>query len=282
MPNPLVAIGAIGVGGSLYGARQAGKASDRATEAGVRSQEAAIAEERAARQSFENRIRPFEQLGLSVRDPLLSSIGIGPNAYRAPEAINLGNLPAMPEAFNAKDLNNPVLDFLQKEGFRGINEGAAGGGRNPDRDLADYRAGLLTTVAPQLQQQRFNQMTSLRNQALAEQSGLRQDALSENQQRINNLLEVLGIGQSSAVGAGNAGIQSANQISSALTNIGNTQSAGALAKGQNRSDLISNLVGIGGMFAGGISSPMNVNTGGFTTQQALNPNLFNFGSRGLQ
>jgi len=273
------------VGGSLLAGREQRKGAQAAAGAQVAGQEAVIGEQRAARQSFERRIRPFEQLGTAVRDPLLTALGVTqpgqalPNQFAGragglfgrlrgrepsfvpgfepdiPERIDLGALPETPTAFDASDLDNPILDFLRTEGFRVRREAGAGGGRNVDRDLAEFQAGLATTVAPQLQQQRFTQQRQLRGQALAERAGLRQDALAENQQRINNLFNILGVAQNSAVGAGNAGLQTANNIGSSLANIGHAQAAGALGASQANQNLIGNLTGAAGLLIGSRTPP---------------------------
>lgn len=401
---------AIGVGSAVVGGIATNRAADKASDATRDGNNASIAEQRAAREDFNQRIAPFEALRGDVQDPLLAGIlgtgdlakernrlqqrldnaqrlgygveqvnflrerlgkvdsilqntpqipgqvdlaslpaspqALDPNALpaapqafnqnmlsAAPQALDVNALPASGEVFNANDLDNPILSFLRKEGFRGINENGAGGGRNVDRDLVEFNAGLMSTVAPQLQQQRFNQQeqirqqagqfqqqafnqqgavrsqegqaqqqafnqgnvlrqmagqdqnqmfnqqTALRGNALAEQSGLRADALNENQTRINNLYNILGMSQNAAVGAGNAGMQTSNNISNALANIGAGNAQAAINKGNNISNTIGNLTSVAGMWQG-MQNPTAPapSSGSFN---ALDPNLFNFSSRGL-
>lgn len=282
------------IGGAVIGGIASNRAAGKAAKATRDAGNASIEQEKNALASFENRVRPFENLRGDVQDPLLASIGVGPNknallqrrdqlqtqfnnavgpsAYQRkiiqkeidkidrnlqsipenfiPEQIDLNALPQTPTAFNANDLNNPILSFLRDENFRAIKEAGAGGGRNVDRDLADYNAGLISTVAPQLQQQTFNQQTALRGGALAERSGLRSDAINENQQRINNLMQILGVSQNAAVGAGNAGLNTANNIGNTLSNVGAANAQAAINKGNAANQTINNLVGGVGLYQG--------------------------------
>lgn len=303
MPDPVTAI----IGGGIAGGYASNRAAKKAAKAQTDASNAAIEQEKNALASFENRIRPFEQLRGNVQDPLLAAIGTGqsrdqlmqdrnsllsqvgskggkayqdylqkaiaridgkmqllpniPDQVTLPEQVNLNALPQMPTAFNANDLNNPILSFLRDENFRAIKEAGAGGGRNVDRDLADYNAGLMSTVAPQLQQQTFNQQSALRGNALSEQmgqrsqgiaerSGLRSDAINENQQRINNLMAILNVSQNAAVGAGNAGMNAANNIGNSLSDIGSANAQAAINKGNNVNNTLNNLAGGFGMYQG--------------------------------
>ena len=170
----------------------------------------------------------------------------------APEQVDLASLSPLPDVFDpATIMETPQFRFLQEEGFRGINEGAAGGGRNPDRDLSRFQAGLLSTVVPQIQQQQFNQGLVRRGTELAEQSGLRAEAINENQQRINNLMQALGIGQTAATRTGVAGLQTASNVSNILGNVG---LAGAQAAQQqnlaNQQMIGGGLTGLGILLGG--------------------------------
>jgi len=278
------------LGSAAFGGIASNRAAGKAAKAQRDASNAAIEQQKNALASYENRARPFEQLRMDVQDPLLAAIGTGQsrdqlmqernnllsqvgskggNAYQnalkksiaridgklqlipnIPEQVNLNALPQMPTAFNANDLNNPILSFLRDENFRAIKEAGAGGGRNVDRDLADYNAGLMSTIAPQIQQQTFNQQSALRGNALAEQSGVRGDAINENQQRINNLMGILNVSQNAAVGAGNAGMNAANNIGNSLSDIGSANAQAAINKGNNVNSTINNLVGGLGVYQG--------------------------------
>lgn len=292
MPDPVTAVvgGGAVVGGAL-GGREARKGAEAGADAQIAAQEASIAEQRAARESFEERLAPFEEFGLEARAPALAALGLGPSREQLLAEqqkvqdilegrghiigrtrlenrlgriqsqldalpgeltqVDLAALPAAGQAFDPSAVqDNPIFDFLLEEGFRGIEERGAGGGRNVDRDLVQYAQGTAASLVPQLQQQQFGQQQQVRGQALAEQAGLRADALSEQQQRIGNLLGALGIGQSAAAGVGSAGLQSAGQIGTALGNIGSAQAQAAQQVAASRQQDISNLLGVGGFLAG--------------------------------
>lgn len=425
MPNPMVAVGAAGVGASVYGSRQAKKGADAATAAQVQGAGLAIDEQRLAREALEQRLQPFTDLG-STASPYLqqlmglpteqsqrlqeligddSASGWGTtgsvrhterlvNAYRdrlengnpdsqlrltlqdklgelerklASDQLELdrlqrdplaqsinGQMPGLPQSLDASQLpgsldpsqlpaqataldrsrlpgqgqaldrsqlpsagtafgpdsfkNNPMLDFVMKEGFRDIREGAAGRGRVPDRDLVEFAQGTASTLLPALQAQQFGQqqalrgqavgeqarqfgqqqalrgqavgeqsqqfgqqtslrgqalsdMLGLRNQALGEQAqqfgqlgGLRESAVGEQQRSINNLMGLLGMGQSAAAGQGAAGLSTGSNISNLLGNIGTAQAAGALQRGQAGQDLAGNVAGLAGLLGGGLMS----------------------------
>jgi len=225
------------------------------------------------------------------------------------QALDRAALPAAVTALSPDSFkDNPMLDFVLKEGFRGIREGAAGGGRVPDRDLVEFAQGAASTIIPQLQAQQFGQQQALRGQAIGEQAqqfgqqqalrgqalgeqqaqfgqqqalrgqtlqellqqnqvaeairarelgeqatqfgqlgGLRSQALGEQQQQIANLQNLLGLGQASAVGQGQAALQTGTNIGNLLGNIGIAQAAGALGKAQATQGMLGGLTGAAGM-----------------------------------
>jgi len=113
---------------------------------------------------------------------------------------------------------NPLVSFLRDEGFQDIQESAAARGRlgagGTLKDLTRFNTQLASTVAPQLQQQRFNQLFS-----------------------------VLGLGANVSAGQGTAGLQTAGNVGNLLGNIGQAQAAGAQQRGGTQQQLASNLTG---------------------------------------
>lgn len=235
---------AIGAAGSILG----GAIGSRGQKKAARAQ--ADAQARAAA-VLDERLSPFYGLGEQAVNPFLEAIGV----TGTPQA-----LPPMPQAFSGDALDNPALSFLRKEGLRKIREQGAGGGRNVDRDLAEYEAGLLSTIAPQLQAQQFGQQMQIR--------GAEQDA---RQQRVNNLLAALGIGQSSAarVGIGQAGM---------AQNVGSAQAASALGQAQSQQAGLGGLLQAGGALFGALGGGSG---GGGGTPMGFNPNPFGGGTSGL-
>lgn len=275
MPDPVTAIGGAQLGLGILGAssaRDQARAQERAAQAG-------IDEQRAARESFEQRTEPFRQIGLSAAPELMSLLGLsapqGPTAEQSARiqeiesrlrqidqsggqqvgdrymAGGFGTLrgggalaarqggslaarqgtdytgerdalqselallqqqgsqitPAQQSSTPAMlDEVNPLVSFLRDEGFEDIQESAAARGQLRSggtlQDLTRFNTNLAATVAPQLQQQRFNQLFNL-----------------------------LGIGQNAATGQGSAALQTSNNIGNLLGNVGAAQ-AGGIA-GQN-------------------------------------------------
>ena len=115
---------------------------------------------------------------------------------------------------------------MRDEGFEDIQESAAARGRlgagGTLKDLTELNTNLAATVVPQLQQQRFNQLFSL-----------------------------LGLGESAAVGAGAAGINTAGNIGQFLMAGGNAQAQNAINQGQIGANLVSDLTGTFGAQRGG-------------------------------
>jgi hypothetical protein len=190
-----------------------GKTGQEAAEKGAAAQTAlgreGIAEQRAARESFEKRVQPFADIGLDAGKQLSAFLS-NPNAGIEQIA--------------------PLVDFLRNQGFEKIQESAAAGGRlgagGTLRDLTQFNTDLTSTVVPQLQNQRFNQ-----------------------------LFNVMGAGQNAATGQGTAALSTANNIGNLLGNIGNAQVKGfddvARAREQGSANIINLATGMAGGMGGG-------------------------------
>lgn len=164
-------------------ADDAAKATRRASGAAIKSQEAAQAESRELAQ-------PFIDIGLGAGDQLQKLMG---DPLAGIEEIN------------------PVVSFLRDQGFQDIQESAAAKGRlgagGTLQDLTEFNTNIAATVAPGLQQQKFNQ-----------------------------LFNVLGLGQNAAAGQG-------TQALATGANVGNLQMASGQAQGNaaiNRANAITN------------------------------------------
>lgn len=224
----LAILGSSLVGGFLQN-RSAGKVADSQAA----GQDAAIAEQRAAREQMVELLAPFREFGLESMD-------------------GLRDLLFNPDA--GLEQINPVVDFLRKEGFEDIQESAAAGGRlgagGTLKDLTQFNTDLTSTIVPQLQNQRFNQLFS-----------------------------VLGMGQNAAAGQGSAISNTANNISGFESNIGGIRGNEAI----NRSNA---LTGALSSFSQGVGSGMFNNLFSSSSGQAVanvgsggaNPNTVGFGS----
>lgn len=248
------------------GAKDAAKSQERTGQAG-------IADAKEARDDFNRRTEPFRQLGLSAADPLANLLGLSPQAPQQgqteiarPEHASFGfdgplqDVNVVPSAFSGAgqppqssqppmlDEINPLVSFLRNEGFEDIQESAAAKGRlnagGTLKDLTQFNTDLASTVAPQLQQQRFNQLFS-----------------------------TLGLGANAATGQGTAAMNTAVNTGNLLQGIGNARAQGTIGQANAISSGIGDLAGLYGLSRaggfGGASPPPPVQVGG--TQ---NPNLF--------
>lgn len=139
---------------------------------------------------------------------------------------------------------NPLVSFLRDQGFEDIQESAAGRGFTGGtlNELAEFNTQLASTVVPGLQQQRFNQ-----------------------------LFNIVGLGANTAAGVGTAGLQTASNIGTGFQNIGNIQGQGAINQGNVFSNTLGDLANIGGFAgSGGFNFLGGGNTLGGQVDQVLN------------
>ena len=118
---------------------------------------------------------------------------------------------------------NPVVSFLRDQGFEQIQESAAAQGRlgagGTLKDLTQFNTDLTSTIVPQLQNQRFNQ-----------------------------LFNVAGLGANVAAGQGTAGLQTATNVSNLLGNVGAAEAAGVAGQTQAITGGLQNIAGAVGAF----------------------------------
>ena len=208
------------VGGAIGGAISGNEAAGDIADAQAAGQNALIGEQRAAREQSRADLQPFVEIGLGAGEQLQ----------------NLLNNPMA-----GLDEINPIVDILRNQGFEQIQESAAAGGRlgagGTLKDLTSFNTDLATTVVPQLQNQRFNQ-----------------------------LFNVLGMGQNAAAGQGTATLQTGNQIGNALGNIGRVRAGEVEGKANAITGGLNSLFDVFGGFGGGgsgqsIGSSTQQNTG---------------------
>jgi len=106
--------------------------------------------ERAAADRTIEKLEPFRQVGVSAINPLQEFVQAG-----GQDAQTLSQI-------------NPLVSFLRGEGFEDIQESAAARGKLGSggtlRDLSKFNTQLTSTIVPQLQQQRYNQLFNLFSQ----------------------------------------------------------------------------------------------------------------------
>lgn len=190
------------VGSAVIGGAVQSRAAKKATAAQERGAKAGIEEQRLARESFEERTEPFRQIGVQAGEQL--------QGFIADPSQQLAEI-------------NPIVDFLRQQGFEQIQESAAAQGRlgagGTLQDLTRFDVGLTSTVIPQLQNQRFNQ-----------------------------LFNTAQLGANVAAGQGGAALQTGANISNLLGNVGQAQAQGAIGQSQAITGGLSSIAGAVGAF----------------------------------
>ncbi len=195
-------VGAAIVGGSIVGGLIQGKAAKSAAKTQAGAAQAGITEQQAARAESRELAQPFVDIGVQAGQ-------------------DIQNLLADPTA--GLDQINPVVDFLRNQGFEQIQESAAAQGRlgagGTLEDLTQFNTDLASTVVPQLQNQRFNQLFNL-----------------------------LSSGQSAAAGQGQQAIQSGTNIGNLLNTAGRATAGGQIGQANAITGAIQNVSGAAGAF----------------------------------
>ena len=210
------------VGGAIGGSIDGRTAEARAANEAAEGQQGAINEQRTARDQAREDLMPFTEIGLEAGEQLKSLLA---------------------DPSQQLDEINPIVDILRNQGFEQIQETAAAGGRlsagGTLKDLTQFNTDLATTVVPQLQQQKFNQLFNL-----------------------------LGIGQNSAAGQGSATLQTSSNIGNALGNIGNINSNRVIGQQNQNTNMLNSIFKAYGAFGGGSGS-----SGGSQDSNGFNNNL---------
>lgn len=161
---------------------------------------------------------PFDLAALTAQQGELQS--------RITELQELDAARPAPDGLQGIEEINPLVSFIRNEGFEDIQNSAAARGRlgagGTLKDLTEFNTQVASTVVPQLQNQKFNQLFNL-----------------------------LGLGANAATGQGTAGLNTASNVSNLLGNIGNAQAQGAIGQGQAISGAVSGLAGAFGAQQGG-------------------------------
>ena len=210
------------VGSAVVGGVVASKAAGKAASAQEQAAETGVEEQRAARLAFEERTEPFRQIGLAGGEQLTSFLQ---------------------DPLQQLEQINPIVGFLRDQGFEQIQESAAARGRlgagGTLQDLTQFNLDLASTVAPQLQNQRFNQ-----------------------------LFNVSQLGANVAAGQGTAGLQTATNVSNLLGNVGAAQAGGALGQAQAITGGLQNIAGAAGAFPNLFGGTAGSGTAGIASLQA--------------
>ncbi|MEC6393352.1 hypothetical protein VXS72_15645 [Acinetobacter pittii] len=185
------------------------------------AREASQAQSDSSEAAIEEQRRQFD----AVQELMKPYVNAGTGALAGQQdLLGLNGVAKQQAAINGIN-NSPAMQTYLKQGENAIlqNASATGGlrGGNTQSALSQFR--------PQLLNQLINQ-------------------------QYQNLGGLTSIGQNSAAGVGNAGMQSANNIGNLLTQMGAAQAGNAMAQGQasaNQWASIGNIAGqLGGYYAG--------------------------------
>lgn len=183
MPDPVSAVGAaVSIGGSLIKGSAANKAADVQTQAS----QAAIAEQRAAREEMRTLLQPYVSAGGPALQAQMAALGLaGPEAQAA---------------YVAQQEQSPIFQALARQGEEAVLQkaSATGGlrGGNVQGALAQFRPALLNQFLEQ-QYGRLGGLTTLGQQSAA---GVGSSGLNVAS-NIGNLLGDIGAAKAGAAGA---------------------------------------------------------------------------------
>jgi len=177
------------------------EAAEDAADAQIQTSEAGIAAQEAAAAAAAERAAPFVELGTGAAGDLQN--------FLADPTQQLGEI-------------NPLVSFLRDQGFESIQETAAAnkrlGAGGTLKDLTQFNTDLASTIVPQLQNQRFNQLFNTASLGSNAAAGVSTNQLN-TASNIGNLLGAQGQAQAAGI------IGGANAITGGLQNI--TGAAGA-------------------------------------------------------
>lgn len=191
-------------------------AADAAEEAGQLQYQAtqdAIAQQQAAQEQLQQNLQPYMSFGQGFIPQVQQSFAQGAELYG----------PGASDAI----MNNPMFQAIQNQVQQDIlgNQAVRGRVGTGETPMFLQDAALRTG---------FDILNSERN---------------ANTMRTNQLLQALGIGQSSAAGVGNAGLQTAGQVGSLLTQGGNALASGVVGAANAQQQGTQNLINIGSTLA---------------------------------
>ncbi|WP_335954011.1 hypothetical protein [Acinetobacter higginsii] len=183
--------------------------------------QASSAQEAASMAAIDEQRRQFD----TAQDLMKPFIGAGTNALKGQQdLLGLNGMQAQQDAINGIS-NSAEFKAYRDVGINSMNQNASATG--------GLRGGNMQAALAQFEPQLLNQLIN---------------------QRMTNLGGLTSLGQNSAAGVGNAGMQSANNIGTLLQQMGAAQAGNSLAQGNasaNQWASIGNIAGqLGGMYAG--------------------------------
>ena len=186
--------------------------------AGLRAEQAAL--EGSSLQSDKGGIPGLiSQAITGVRSDSLGEITAQIAALESQRSALAQSVPAQsvtPGGLQQLDEINPLVSFLRDQGFESIQETAAAQGRlgagGTLKDLTQFNTDLTSTIVPQLQNQRFNQLFNTASLGSNAAAGVSTNQLN-TASNIGNLLGAQGQAQAGGI------IGGANAITGGIQNI---------------------------------------------------------------
>jgi hypothetical protein len=222
------------VAAAIGAAAVAGVAGSAISASGAKS--AADTQAQAAQNASELQWQQFQQL----QQNLSPYMQLGSNNIPGLQS-QLGKLQGMNFSFNPTESQleqTPGYQFTLQQGLNTVNNQLAAKGLNLSGAQAKGIANYTTGLADQTYQQQYQ--NALQN--FQTNYGVQSDTY-------NRLASLVGLGQSSAAGVGNAGLQTANTAGNFLTSGANASAAGTIGAANAASAGLSGLGSNGLLYA---------------------------------
>lgn len=224
-------IGSAVVGGVMSSNAQKSAASTAAS-AQQASSELSVAEQRRQFDAMKELLAPYVQAGEPALQKMAAYAEVGPQALEQQTALAGLQGPEAQQAAITAIEQSPLFQAQVRQGEEAILQqaSATGGlrGGNVQGALAQYR--------PQMLQQELANRYNMLGGLTTFGAGMTQNLSS--------------IGQASAAGQAQAGLNTASNIGAALQNAGQAQAQAALASGQSTANMWGNIAGSVGTAAG--------------------------------
>ena len=280
MPDPVTGI--LG-GASIIGGVASSRASSNAAEAQVESNDAAIAEQRAARLRAEQLLQPYAQAGTPALQQLMAIAGIGGQGGGTDWNAYAQSNPELMAAYNAQGRFGGIGGRFEGDPetgqFFNFGGGAGSGPQSLEQfaqqyynqnggDISQFQSGgadaaQAAAISQQENSPFFQSLVARGEDAILQNAsatgGLRggntQAALAQfRPQMLNQFIEqqygrlsgIASLGQNAAAGAGNIGLQTAANTGNILMNSGAARAGNSIAQGNAFNNAIG---GLGGALA---------------------------------
>lgn len=222
------------VAAAIAGGAVAGVAGSAISASGAKS--AANTQADAANNAANLQYQQFQQMQQNLQ-PYMQ---LGANNIQGLQS-QLGKMQGMNFSFNPTEdqlAQTPGYQFTLQQGLKNTNNALAAKGLNLSGAQAKGIAGYTTGLADQTYQQQYQNAL----QQFMTNYGVQSDTY-------NRLSGLVGLGQNSAAGVGNAGLQTANQAGNYLTQGANAQASGTIGTANAINSGLGSLSGSGLLYS---------------------------------